>query len=117
MDETTVIEICRNAIVTLIVVGGPSMIILMVVGTVISVFQAITSISEQTLAMVPKVLVVFASTILLMPFMLGEMQEYFEREIIDRIAAIGSEPVQYDRPPPPARNPARPQQQQQQSKQ
>lgn len=112
MDETTVIEICRNAIVTLIMVAGPSMIILMTVGTVISIFQAITSISEQTLAMVPKVLVVFGSTILLMPYMLGEMREYFEREIIDRIAAIGSEPVQYDASPPPARNPARAPQQQ-----
>ena len=108
MDETTVIEICRNAIVTLIMVAGPSMVILMVLGTVISVFQAVTSISEQTLAMVPKVLVVFASSILLMPYMLGEMQEYFEREIVDRIAAIGSEPVQYNSPPPPVRNPARP---------
>lgn len=101
MDETTVIEICRNAIVTLIMVMGPSLVIMMVVGTTISIFQTVTSISEQTLALVPKVLIVFASSILLMPYMLGEMRGYFEREIIDRIAAIGSSPVEY--PDPPAR--------------
>lgn len=89
MDETLVIEICRNAIVTLIFVGGPSLVIMMVVGTTISIFQTITSINEQTLAMVPKVLMVFATSILLMPYMLGEMREYFEREVIDRIVAIG----------------------------
>ncbi|HRJ61245.1 MAG TPA: flagellar biosynthetic protein FliQ, partial [Azospirillaceae bacterium] len=84
MDETTVIEICRNAIVTSIFVMGPVLVLMMVVGTIISVFQAVTSINEQTLSMVPKVLLVFASSILLMPYMLAEMQTYFEREIVDR---------------------------------
>lgn len=101
MDETTVIEICRNAIVTSIFVMGPSLVIMMVVGTIISIFQAVTSINEQTLSMVPKVLMVFASSILLMPYMLAQMQSYFEREIVDRIAAIGAEPVEFAPPPPP----------------
>lgn len=109
MDETTVIEICRSAIVTSIMVMGPSLVIMMTVGTIISIFQAVTSISEQTLSMVPKVLMVFASSILLMPYMLSQMEEYFQREIIDRIAAIGAEPVQFSPPPasPPAQQPGR----------
>lgn len=107
MDETTVIEICRNAIVTSIFVMGPSLVIMMVVGTIISIFQAITSINEQTLSMVPKVLVVFASSILLMPYMLAQMQSYFEREIVDRIAAIGTEPVEFAPPPPSGPTPGR----------
>lgn len=106
MDETTVIEICRNAIVTSIFVMGPSLVLMMVVGTVISIFQAVTSINEQTLSMVPKLLFVFASSILLMPYMLAEMQEYFEREIVDRITAIGAEPVQFA-PPPSGPQPGR----------
>lgn len=100
MDETTVIAICRNAIVTLIMVMGPSLVLMMVVGTTISVFQAVTSINEQTLSMVPKLIAVFASSLLLMPYMLSEMQEYFEREIVDRIAAVGAAPVEYAPPPP-----------------
>lgn len=109
MDETTVIEICRNAIITSIFVMGPSLVIMMVVGTIISIFQAVTSISEQTLSMVPKVLMVFASSILLMPYMLSQMEEYFQREIIDRIAAIGLEPVLFSPSPvsPPAQQPGR----------
>lgn len=105
MDDTTVIEICRTAIITSIMVMGPILVIMMIVGTTISVFQTITSINEQTLAMVRKVLVVFGVSILLMPYMLSEMQEYFEREIIDRIVAIGAEPVRFDPPPPPGRAP------------
>lgn len=89
MNETEVIEICRTSIVTLVIVAGPVLVIMMVVGTVISIFQAVTQINEQTLAMVPKVLLVFGLSILLMPFMLGEMTEFFQREIADRIVAIG----------------------------
>ncbi|MBV5336356.1 flagellar biosynthetic protein FliQ, partial [bacterium] len=89
---------------------------MMVVGTTISIFQTVTSISEQTLAMVPKVLIVFATSILLMPYMLGEMREYFEKEIVDRIASIGAAPVDMTQPPPPAQK-RQPQQQQQQQQQ
>ncbi|RJF82221.1 flagellar biosynthetic protein FliQ [Azospirillum cavernae] len=89
MNETEVIEICRTSIITLVILCAPILIVMMVVGTVISVFQAVTQISEQTLAMVPKVMIVFGLSILLMPFMLGELTEFFQREVADRIVAIG----------------------------
>ncbi len=90
MSETDVIEICRTSIITLVVVAGPILVIMMAVGTVISVFQAVTQISEQTLAMVPKVLLVFGLSILLMPFMLGQLRTFFEQEVADRIVVIGT---------------------------
>ncbi|WP_448203224.1 flagellar biosynthetic protein FliQ [Azospirillum sp. sgz302134] len=90
MNETEVIEICRTSIITLVMVAGPILVIMMAVGTVISIFQAVTQISEQTLAMVPKVLLVFGLSILLMPFMLGELRQFFQHEIADRIVAIGT---------------------------
>lgn len=90
MNETDVIEICRTSLVTLVFVAAPVMVAMMIVGTTISVFQAVTQISEQTLAMVPKLLLVFGLSILLMPYMLGQMTHYFETEIIDRIVAMGS---------------------------
>ena len=90
MSETDVIEICRTSIVTLVFVVAPVLVAMMVLGTVISVFQAVTQISEQTLAMVPKVLLVFGLSILLMPFMLGELRSFFEHEVADRIVAIGT---------------------------
>lgn len=91
MNETDVIELCRTALVTLAMVAAPVMIAMMVVGTAISVFQAVTQINEQTLAMVPKILLVFGLTILLAPYMLGEMTHFFEHDIIDRIVAMGGE--------------------------
>ncbi|HYH39528.1 MAG TPA: flagellar biosynthetic protein FliQ [Azospirillum sp.] len=89
MTETDVVEICRTSIITLLMVAGPILLIEMVLGTVISVFQAVTQISEQTLAMVPKVLVVFGLSILLMPYMLNQLVHFFQAEVADRIVAIG----------------------------
>ena len=90
MTETDVIEICRTSIITLLMVAGPILLIEMLLGTVISVFQAVTQISEQTLAIVPKVIVVFGLSILLMPYMLNELVHFFQAEIADRIVAIGT---------------------------
>lgn len=89
MSETDVIELCRTSIITLVIVAGPILIIMMLLGTVISVFQAVTQINEQTLAMVPKVMLVFGLSILLMPFMLHELSDFFQHEVADRIVAIG----------------------------
>ncbi|MDR6770621.1 flagellar biosynthetic protein FliQ [Azospirillum sp. BE72] len=89
MSETEVIELCRTSIITLVIVCGPILVIMMLLGTVISIFQAVTQISEQTLAMVPKVMLVFGLSILLMPFMLSKLTEFFEHEVADRIVAIG----------------------------
>lgn len=89
MNETDVIELVRSSMITLAMLAAPIMLAMMVLGTIISVFQAVTQISEQTLAMVPKILLVFGLTILLAPFMLSEMTNYFEHEIMDRIVAMG----------------------------
>jgi len=89
MTETDIVELCRSSLVTLVLVMGPILVAVMVVGTLISVFQAVTQINEQALAMVPKLLLVFGLSILLLPYMLGLMQEFFQIEIADRIVAIG----------------------------
>ncbi len=90
MSDTEVIEICRTSIVVAIYVMGPILVLMMVVGTVLSVLQTITSIQEQTLAMVPKTIAVFGSSILLMPYMIGELDAFFQTEIIDRIVQMGA---------------------------
>jgi flagellar biosynthesis protein FliQ len=91
VSETDVIEVVRSSLITLAMLCAPVMLAMMVLGTIISVFQAVTQISEQTLAMVPKILLVFGLTVLLAPFMLSEMSTYFEHEIMDRIVAMGGE--------------------------
>jgi flagellar biosynthesis protein FliQ len=91
VSETDVIEVVRSSMIVLAMLAAPIMLGMMVLGTIISVFQAVTQISEQTLAMVPKILLVFGLTILLAPFMLSEMTIFFEHEIMDRIVAMGGE--------------------------
>lgn len=63
MTEVMVIEIGKNAIFTLLLIVGPLLLIAMVIGLLISLFQTLTQIQEMTLVFVPKILVVFISLI------------------------------------------------------
>ncbi len=76
MTESTVLDIMQNAIYTLITVASPILIIALTVGIVVSVFQAVTSIQEPTLAFVPKILSVFISLLLFGPYILTTLQEF-----------------------------------------
>ena len=89
MNETTVIEVGRQALLTLLMVGAPVMLIALAVGLVISLFQALTQIQEMTLVFVPKILVIFASLLLLLPFMLSSMLS-FGRALFDMIISMGT---------------------------
>ena len=59
MTGPEVIDVARDAIYTLIIVSAPVMLVGLIVGVVVSLFQALTQIQEQTLAFVPKILAIF----------------------------------------------------------
>jgi len=88
MNEAEVLDFARDAIFTTLKVASPIMLVGLVVGLAIALFQALTSIQEMTLTFVPKILVVFASLLVLMPFMFGIMQRFMET-IATRIVGIG----------------------------
>ena len=69
-------------------VGGPILLIALVVGLIISLFQALTQIQEMTLSFVPKILIICLSVLLFMPFMLSTMTAFTER-MADRIVGLG----------------------------
>jgi flagellar biosynthesis protein FliQ len=69
MTGPEVLDIAREAIFTLIVVASPVMLVGLAVGIVISLFQAITQIQEMTLAFVPKILAIFVSLLVALPYM------------------------------------------------
>lgn len=79
MNEADVLDIAREAIVVTIKIGGPTMILALVVGLGISLVQALTQIQEMTLTFIPKVLVIFVSMLLFMPFMLNTLTDFTER--------------------------------------
>ncbi len=78
MNEAQVLEIARETVLTLVMVAAPLLLVGMAIGLVISLFQTLTQIQEMTLTFVPKVLVVFVSLILLLPFMFHEIKVFSE---------------------------------------
>ncbi|HTI88768.1 MAG TPA: flagellar biosynthesis protein FliQ [Alphaproteobacteria bacterium] len=86
MNTADVLDVTREAIAVTLKIGGPVMIIALVVGLVVSLLQALTQIQESTLAFVPKLIVIMVSLMLLLPFMLGQLTT-FTRGIAARIAS------------------------------
>ena len=79
MDEALVLNLAREALVTVLLVSGPILGLGLLVGLVVSIFQATTQIQEQTLAFIPKIVVVLASVIVFGPWMLRVMLDFTMR--------------------------------------
>jgi flagellar biosynthesis protein FliQ len=88
LNEAQVLDFAREAVLAMLKVATPIMIVGMIVGLTISLFQALTSIQEMTLTFVPKILVVFASLLVLLPYMFDVMKTFME-SVADRIVGIG----------------------------
>ena len=71
MDEAVLIDLLVSAIVTIIKASAPLLLVSLVVGLVISILQTVTSIQEQTLTFVPKLLAVFLVLILAGNWIMG----------------------------------------------
>ena len=89
MNEAQALDVMRDAILTLLKITTPIMLVGLVVGLIISLFQALTSIQEMTLTFVPKILIVFFSLVLLLPFMLDTMRGFMEG-VAEKIIGLGS---------------------------
>ena len=88
MNTTAVIEIGREAMWIILKVAGPIMLAGLAIGLVIALFQALTTIQEMTLTFVPKIIVIFLSLILFLPFMIATITD-FSRLLFDRMIALG----------------------------
>lgn len=76
MTEGQVLDIARDAIYTIIICAAPMLIISLVVGLIISIFQTVTSIQEQTLTFVPKILAVFVGMMIFGSWILTNLSEF-----------------------------------------
>ena len=85
MTGAEVLDVSRDAIWTIVKVSSPLLIVGTVVGVAISLVQALTQIQEQTLAFVPKILAMFVTLILALPFMADSLHSHMLR-ISSRIA-------------------------------
>ena len=79
LTEGQVMDISREAIYTVILTAAPLLLTSLVIGLIISIFQTVTSIQEQTLTFVPKILAVFAMMLLVGAWMLNNMSGFMTR--------------------------------------
>jgi len=87
VTEEDALAITRESVIVLLAMAGPIMGIALAVGLIIALFQALTQLQEMTLVFVPKIAVVFASLLLLLPFMLAQISTFFEG-LADKIIGL-----------------------------
>ena len=78
MSTAEVISIAKDALFTIIITATPVLLISLVIGLTISIFQTVTSIQEQTMTFVPKIIGIFLGLMLLGGWMLETMVTYME---------------------------------------
>ncbi len=76
MSQQEVATIVQQALVTILLASAPMLGIALLVGLIVSVFQAATQINEQTLAFVPKIIAVFAALIIFGPWILNKLIDF-----------------------------------------
>ncbi|HHT68938.1 MAG TPA: flagellar biosynthesis protein FliQ [Firmicutes bacterium] len=79
MTDATVVSLAREAVLTILLVAGPALLIGMLVGLLVSIFQATTQIQEQTLTFIPKIVAVLVSIVVFGPWMIRNLVDLAER--------------------------------------
>jgi flagellar biosynthetic protein FliQ len=89
MDATQVLSLGQQGLYMLLMVSAPVLIVVLVVGLLVSIFQDATQINEATLSFVPKVLAAVAVLSIAGPWMLTTLVEYLQRTLQSIPSAIG----------------------------
>ena len=79
ITQGQVLDIARDALYTIIMVSAPLLLISLIVGLVVSIFQTVTSIHEQTLTFIPKIIAVFVGMILCGSWMLNQLSDFMTK--------------------------------------
>ena len=88
MEHEAFLDLCKSTLVTAVMICAPALLVGMCVGLCISLFQTVTSLQEQTLTIVPKMLCVLTTIILLMPWILGTLYDY-TTNLFSNLAVFG----------------------------
>ena len=86
--DLQIVDLARDMLVTVLLVAGPILLMGLVVGVMVSLFQALTSVQEQTLSMVPKMLAVMGATLLILAPALQYLGNYTAR-ILNTLTEFG----------------------------
>lgn len=87
MDSGFVVEITNQAVKVTLMLAAPMLLGALIVGIMVSLFQAVTQINEQTLSFIPKILVIVIALVLLSPWMMETITS-FTRDLYTNIPQI-----------------------------
>lgn len=87
--EEIIIDVCRRALLSTILVSAPAVVAALAVGLIVSIFQTATQIQEQTLGYVPKLLAVVGALVVFGPWMLGELVR-LTASILEQVALVST---------------------------
>ncbi len=76
MNQDTVVNLAAQAMSLALKIAGPLLLVALVLGVLVSVFQAVTQIQEQSLSLIPKIVGVAVVVVVLGPWMLGQLVSY-----------------------------------------
>ena len=86
--DLRIVDLARDLLVTAVMVAGPVLLVGLAVGLLVSLIQALTSVQEQTMALIPKMLAVMLVTLLLLAPALRALSEYTTR-VLDQMVEFG----------------------------
>ncbi len=92
MNELVIAQIGKEALRTALLVSGPALLVSLIVGLVISIFQVVTSLQDQTIAFVPKIIAVMVVVALTFPWMMAVMVQFTTHMFTDFNAVIRAIP-------------------------
>ncbi len=86
--DLTITDLVRDLMWTTLLLAGPALVVALVIGLLVSIFQALTSVQEQTMALVPKVLAVMLVVLLLLAPALTILKDYAQR-VLGQLVEFG----------------------------
>jgi len=89
MTSQSILTLAQQALLVTVLVSAPLLLAALVVGLLVSIFQAATQINEMTLSFIPKLLAIFAALIVAGPWMLATLVDYMQRLYSSIPQAIG----------------------------
>ena len=89
MNQDTVINLATQAMILALKIAGPMLLMGLIVGLLVSIFQAVTSIQEQSLSFIPKIVGVAVLIVVLGPWMLNQLISYAQNLYLSIPSLIG----------------------------
>lgn len=89
MNQDTVVSLATQAMTLAVEIAGPMMLVGLIIGLVVSIFQAVTSIQEQSLSFIPKIIGLAALIVILGPWMLDQLVSYAQNLYLSIPQLIG----------------------------